>query len=201
MATKPTDDIEGNMAREIVIRIQVPKAPLRVWLVAVGAVALLVSAIVFAATWPANHTGQKLSASDIDSYLNDLHTPAHLVTGAGRPSATLGASPVIVGGSGASVTVQSGGDGAFLVELVTGSSTPTGAGSVFSIAPTTNWGSVPFCTISGANVNWVRTTSGGASSIYYDRSGSTVSSLNFALFYNGLSASSTYDYVIICVQN
>lgn len=61
--------------REIVIRIQLPRAPRKRWLVGGGALVMLVGAIAYAAvTWPASHpTGTKLSGLDLDGYLNDLN--------------------------------------------------------------------------------------------------------------------------------
>lgn len=61
--------------REIVIRIQLPRVPRKRWLVGGGAAVMLAGVIAYAAvTWPAGHTaGQKLSAADLDGYLNDLN--------------------------------------------------------------------------------------------------------------------------------
>jgi hypothetical protein len=127
----------------------------------------------------------------------------HLSTNSMRPSAMLSGNIAIYGGSSGtpSVTVQAGGDGAFLVELVTGSGSTTGGGSVFSIIPKTAWASVPFCTISGGNIHWFDGAAIGGFGIYYDRSGSTTTSLNFALNVNTISPSTTYDLNVICVEN
>ena len=69
--------------REIVIRIQLPRAPRRRWLVAAGAFVVLVGGAmaVAAVTWPASHAvGSKLSGSDLDAYLNNLNTRVAALT-------------------------------------------------------------------------------------------------------------------------
>src|SRR4051794_11504349 len=60
--------------REIIIRIQLPRTLRKRWLIGGGVGVMLAGVVAYAAvTWPASHTpGTKISAADLDGYLNDL---------------------------------------------------------------------------------------------------------------------------------
>ncbi len=161
--------------REVVIRFQLPESPHNRWLVAVCAAAgVSAGALAWAAvTYPASFmTGQPISSSAVNGYINDLNSRvANLETGARALAVVLSSNGTVTQQTGSWVTSAiHNNTGDYTINIASGafSAAPVCTATIQAANSALNGGMTKIATDTGPSTGAVRVTTANTSGSLID---------------------------------